>query len=123
MMGALGALFGFVAIAAAALGAHLLKARLDAGQMAWFGMATQMLQFQALALLVLGLQQLHWQRQRPLILHWVGLAFVLGGLLFCGSLYALALGAPKGVAMLAPFGGTLLLAGWLLWIWSWKRLR
>lgn len=122
-MGALGALMGFLAILAAALGAHLLKARLDAQHLEWFATATQVLQFQALALLVLALTQLHWQRQRPLVLHWVGLAFAAGSLLFCGSLYALALGAPRGTAVLAPIGGTLLLAGWLLWAWSWRRLR
>jgi uncharacterized membrane protein YgdD (TMEM256/DUF423 family) len=121
-MGVCAAAFGFLAIVAAALGAHLLKGRMDAQQLQWFATANQILMFQSLALLVLALQQLFWQRTRPLILRWVGLAFVGGCLLFCGSLFALALGAPRGLAMLAPIGGTLLMAGWLLWLWAWKRL-
>lgn len=121
-MGACGALFGFLAVLAAALGAHLLKGRMDAQQLQWFTIAHQLLLFHGLALMGLALHQLHWQRVRPLILHWVGLAFIAGSMLFCGSLLALALGAPRGVSILAPLGGTLLLSGWLLWTWAWKRL-
>jgi uncharacterized membrane protein YgdD (TMEM256/DUF423 family) len=36
-----------------------------------------------------------------------------GIVLFSGSLYALALGAPKGLGALAPFGGISLMLGWL----------
>ena len=36
----------------------------------------------------------------------------IGSLVFAGSLDALALGLPRGVAMLAPVGGTLMMAGW-----------
>ena len=39
--------------------------------------------------------------------------FVLGTLLFSGSLYALALGAPRWLGALTPMGGLLLIAGWL----------
>ena len=36
----------------------------------------------------------------------------IGSLVFAGSLDALALGLPRGVAMLAPVGGTMMMAGW-----------
>ena len=39
---------------------------------------------------------------------------MLGGtLLFCGSIYARALGAPPGIVGLAPYGGVALMVGWL----------
>lgn len=38
--------------------------------------------------------------------------FVIGTALFCGALYALALGAPRPLAALAPVGGLTFLAGW-----------
>ncbi|WP_207478266.1 DUF423 domain-containing protein [Arenibaculum pallidiluteum] len=41
-------------------------------------------------------------------------AFLAGIALFCGSLYALALGAPRGTAALAPLGGLTMILGWLL---------
>jgi uncharacterized membrane protein YgdD (TMEM256/DUF423 family) len=40
-------------------------------------------------------------------------AISLGSLIFAGDLYALALGAPRGVAAFAPIGGTLMMFGWL----------
>jgi uncharacterized membrane protein YgdD (TMEM256/DUF423 family) len=40
---------------------------------------------------------------------WMG-----GILLFSGSLYSLALGAPRALGPITPVGGVLLLAGWVL---------
>jgi uncharacterized membrane protein YgdD (TMEM256/DUF423 family) len=34
-------------------------------------------------------------------------------LLFCGSLYALALGAPRQLGVVTPIGGAALILGWL----------
>ena len=120
-MGALAACFGFLAVLAAALGSHLLAGQLDAKHLDWFDTANRILMFQSLALIGVALHQ-RLQRQRPLILRWIGLAFSIGSLLFCGSLFGLALGAPRSVAHLAPIGGMLLMLGWLLWAWAWKRL-
>ena len=39
--------------------------------------------------------------------------FAIGVLLFCGSLYALALGAPRWVGAVTPFGGVAFIAGWV----------
>lgn len=43
--------------------------------------------------------------------------FLVGTLLFSGSLYALAFGAPRVLGMVTPFGGLCFLAGWLLLAW------
>jgi uncharacterized membrane protein YgdD (TMEM256/DUF423 family) len=46
-------------------------------------------------------------------------AFFLGGtLLFSGSLYALAFGAPRMVGIVTPFGGLAFLAGWAVLAWA-----
>jgi uncharacterized membrane protein YgdD (TMEM256/DUF423 family) len=46
-------------------------------------------------------------------------ALFLGGtVLFSGSLYALALGAPRLVGVITPFGGLLFLAGWAVLAWA-----
>ena len=49
--------------------------------------------------------------------------FLAGSLLFSGSLYLLALGAPRMTAAGAPLGGFLLLAGWATLAWSAFALR
>ncbi len=43
--------------------------------------------------------------------------FLVGTLLFSGSLYALAFGAPRLMGAVTPFGGLCFLAGWLLLAW------
>jgi uncharacterized membrane protein YgdD (TMEM256/DUF423 family) len=43
--------------------------------------------------------------------------FLAGTVLFSGSLYALAFGAPPALGMVTPFGGLCFLAGWLLLAW------
>lgn len=40
-------------------------------------------------------------------------AISIGSFIFAGDLYALALGAPRGVAAFAPIGGTAMMFGWL----------
>ena len=39
--------------------------------------------------------------------------FLAGVVLFSGSLYALALGAPRLVGVITPFGGLAFIAGWI----------
>ena len=43
--------------------------------------------------------------------------FLAGTVLFSGSLYALAFGAPRIVGLVTPFGGLCFLIGWLLLAW------
>ncbi|SEJ33601.1 Uncharacterized membrane protein YgdD, TMEM256/DUF423 family [Sphingomonas sp. OV641] len=43
--------------------------------------------------------------------------FVAGGALFAGTLYLMALGAPRWLGAITPIGGTLLIAGWLWLAW------
>jgi uncharacterized membrane protein YgdD (TMEM256/DUF423 family) len=39
---------------------------------------------------------------------------LFGTALFCGSIYAKALGAPAGITAIAPYGGVALMLGWVL---------
>lgn len=48
--------------------------------------------------------------------------FLIGTVLFSGSLYALAFGAPAAAGMITPLGGLAFLAGWLALAWSARRL-
>ncbi len=44
--------------------------------------------------------------------------FSLGMILFCGSLYAMAFGAPRWTGAITPVGGVLFIAGWLVLAWA-----
>lgn len=47
--------------------------------------------------------------------------FVAGGLVFAGTLYLMALGAPRWFGAVTPVGGTLLIVGWLWLAWVGAR--
>jgi uncharacterized membrane protein YgdD (TMEM256/DUF423 family) len=44
--------------------------------------------------------------------------FLAGTLLFSGSLYALAFGAPRLAGVVTPFGGLAFMAGWAVLAWA-----
>jgi uncharacterized membrane protein YgdD (TMEM256/DUF423 family) len=116
--GAIGALLGVVA---GAFGSHVLSQRLDAHLMAAFQTATTYQMYHSLALLVLGAMH-HQDARSALWLRRAGVCFMAGMLLFCGSLYALSLGAAHVVGAITPLGGVLFLAGWLSLIrGAWAR--
>jgi uncharacterized membrane protein YgdD (TMEM256/DUF423 family) len=98
---------GALAVVLGAFGAHALHGQLDADALQIWHTAVDYQFWHALALL--GLAAAPASRWR-----FVGaLAFSLGIILFCGSLYALALGAPRLIGAITPLGGLSLLAGWL----------
>lgn len=104
-----GAVSGFLAVAAGAFGAHALRARLDAQALAVFEIAARYQMTHALALLFVG-----WvaRRQPKSVLNLAGWLFVAGTVLFCGSLYGLALTGARALGAVTPLGGLAFLAGW-----------
>jgi uncharacterized membrane protein YgdD (TMEM256/DUF423 family) len=111
------AISGFFAVALGAFGAHGLQARLaDAGdgakRLSWWQTAAHYHLMHALALAVVAMVIARAPQAR-----FAGGAFVLGTLLFSGSLYAMALGAPRWFGAITPLGGLSFLAGWALLAW------
>lgn len=108
---ALGAASGALSVAAGAFGAHALKARLTPDLLAVFETAARYQMFHALALLAAAWAASRWPGWRPRAAGW---CFVAGSVVFCGSLYALALSGVRALGAITPAGGVLLIAGWLL---------
>lgn len=104
----LGALAGLASVGMAALAAHGLDA-IGPTRLQMVRNALQIGGWHALVLIFCGL----WAGRGGRIVDWAAAAFGLGTVLFCGAVYALAIGqVPLGIV--APFGGMLLMAGWVL---------
>jgi uncharacterized membrane protein YgdD (TMEM256/DUF423 family) len=115
---AFGALSMGLAVVLGAFGAHALNERLvAAGQLESWRTAVLYQALHALALILLGLVP---ARLAPRAVGWL---FLLGSVLFSGSIYGLALEGPKAVlGPVTPLGGLLLIGGWCLFAWSaWRR--
>lgn len=105
------ALNGGLSVALDAVGRHALANRLDAYALTVYQTAVEYQMNHALALILVVLLLRATPSSRWLM--GAGAAFLVGILLFCGSLYARAFGLCES-APLAPFGGTTLIVGWVL---------
>lgn len=107
LLGVLAALSGALAIGAGAFGAH--GAHGDAQRWLETGGHYQLIHaVAALVALQLGARGPGW-------------LFVAGAAVFAGTLYLMALGAPRWLGAVTPLGGLLLIAGWL-WL-AWRLAR
>ena len=105
----LGSFAGLSAVATAAVAAHGLPERLDPAALQMVRNALQMHGWHAIALLACGI----WAGRGGPLVHVAAASFAVGMLLFCGSVYALALtGVHSGPV--APIGGFALMLGWAL---------
>lgn len=111
---------GFLAVALGAFGSHGLKTRLSEHYLGIWQTAVQYHFYHALILCVVGVL---WHRSPDNgWLNSSGYLFVVGILLFCGSLYWLALGGPRWLGPVTPGGGLCFLFGWLCLMVSALRL-
>ena len=115
----IGALSAFLAVAAGAFGAHALRPRLSPDLLAIFETGARYQMYHALALLFVAWIASRWPGTALLIAGW---CFASGTVLFCGSLYTLALTGMRWLGAIAPLGGIAFLLGWLSLAWgAWKR--
>ena len=107
-----GAAFAMLAVIFGAFAAHALKSMLDTYSLAIFDTAARYQLAHAIALVLLGLVALTGQFTRRW-LDFAAIAFLCGMLLFCGSLYLLAITGVKWLGAITPLGGLAFIAGWL----------
>ena len=113
-----GAVSALVAVAAGAFGAHTLRARLPVDQLAAFETGVRYQMYHALALFVVAWAATQWPTQ---LVRVSGMLFLVGSLVFSGSLYALALTGVKWWGAITPLGGLSFIAAWLLLAWSLRK--
>jgi uncharacterized membrane protein YgdD (TMEM256/DUF423 family) len=123
----IGGLLAALAVAAGAIGAHVLKARpgversisLDEAQLATYETAVRYQLFHAVALVIVGLLAAQFPARSWEI---AGVLFIVGCVLFSGGLYAWLFSGAKLFVMIVPFGGAAWIAGWIaLAIAAWWR--
>ena len=111
----LGAILGGIAVAMGAFGAHGLRDQVDERMLAAFKTGARYHMYHALALLLVDVQL--WRAPESGAQR-AGWAFLLGIVLFSGSLYAMAITGNRSLGAVTPFGGLTFMIGWALLAWS-----
>jgi uncharacterized membrane protein YgdD (TMEM256/DUF423 family) len=107
----LGCIFAFLAVAAGAFGAHALRERLPSSLLAIFETAARYQMYHALALLLVARAVEAWPGR---LSRFAGWAFVIGIVVFSGSLYLLSVTGIRWLGAVTPLGGVAFLAGWAM---------
>ena len=110
-----GIIFGILAIVFGAFGAHVLKEMISSSALTSFETGVRYQMYHALLLVVLGLGE----NSKKVSLKGVYYLITVGVICFSLSIYFLALRELTQLDMgylglITPFGGVLLIAGWLL---------
>ncbi len=111
----LGASIAFLAVAAGAFGAHALQTRIPSERLVTFETAARYQMYHGLGLLAVAWALSQWQAGA---IAWAGWLFVVGIVIFSGSLYALALSGLSWLGAITPMGGLCFLVGWLCLAWG-----
>jgi uncharacterized membrane protein YgdD (TMEM256/DUF423 family) len=101
---------GAVGVAAGALGAHALKARLPAEQLVTYDVAVRYQLVHALALVLAGLVLAACPSTAGRIAAW---SWLVGILLFSGCLYGWIFTHWRPLVLLVPVGGVAFVVGWI----------
>lgn len=110
------AFLGALTVALGAFGAHLLKDILSPQYLNTFETAVRYQLYHVFALVVVAIVYSTWPNK---MLQYAGSLFILGIILFCGSLYLLTLlsvsgtGSFRWIGAITPLGGLSFIAGWL----------
>ena len=118
-------LSGFLAVALGAFGAHGLRPRLEpladaAKRLEWWSTAAQ---YQAIHALALGLVAVLASRSTSVAVQVAAISFVVGTVLFSGSLYVMTLTGIRALGAVTPLGGLAFLVGWASLVVVARNLR
>lgn len=105
------ALSGLLAVALGAFGAHGLKAIISPEMLEVYKTGVQYQFYHTFALLAVGIL-MNFNQSKAL--KWSAYFFMIGMILFSGSLYIMAISGVKALGMITPFGGITWIAAWLL---------
>ncbi|MDD1422136.1 DUF423 domain-containing protein [Dolichospermum sp. ST_sed1] len=105
------AIFGGLSVAGGAFGAHALREKISDRSLEIFDTGARYQMYHALALLLVAMLMSRLETP-PTALVVSGWLFIIGVVIFSGSLYALSLTGIKSLGAVTPLGGLALMLGW-----------
>ena len=112
----IGASLAAFSVLMGAFASHALKNRLTEQALGWISIGVQYQMLHALMIVVLAFSLYQWPNWRGLKA--AAYCFIIGCLLFSGSLYFMAITDIRTLGLLTPIGGVAFLSGWGVLIWA-----
>ena len=109
-----GAVLAASGVALGAFGAHGLRTLFPPEALGWWQTAVQYQMGHALAVLGIGISGRAWASLPACLM-------AGGALVFSGTLFAMALGAPHWLGAVTPIGGATMIIGWAVLAWRAAR--
>jgi uncharacterized membrane protein YgdD (TMEM256/DUF423 family) len=113
-----GAIAAFIGVALGAFGAHSLRTKLTPEMLNIFEVGVRYQMYHALGLIAVAWAITRWPEAN---LNAAGWAFIVGIVIFSGSLYLLTLTDTRWLGAITPIGGIAFLIGWAILVWSVAR--
>ncbi len=119
-------ILGALSVGLGAFGAHGLKKVVPAETVASFETAVRYQFYHVFALIVTAIL---YEKFPDKWMRWAGNCFIIGIILFSGSLYLLTIMKAtdmvglRGIGIITPFGGLFFMAGWLLLFFALLKKR
>ncbi len=113
-----GAIAAFIAVALGAFGAHSLRTKLTPEMLNIFEVGVRYQMYHAFGLIAVAWAKTRWPEAN---LNAAGWAFIVGIVIFSGSLYLLSITDTRWLGAITPLGGLAFLAGWAILVWSVAR--
>lgn len=110
-----GSLMALLAVALGAFAAHGLKTRLSPDMLTIFEVGVRYQMYHALGLIAVAWASSRWPQSSAGLAGW---SFILGIVIFSGSLYLLSVTGIRWLGAITPVGGVAFLIGWLLLAWT-----
>lgn len=118
---AIGCLVAGVGVAAGAFGAHMLKTILEPPMLAAYDTGTRYQMYHAFGMILAGIAARVFGDPKLARAGWF---FAAGMVMFCGSLYGIALAGMKWLGPITPLGGLTFIIGWGLFGWRlWRGVN
>lgn len=105
----MGSVFAGLSVVMGAFGAHGLRDRLTPEMLQVYEIGARYQMYHALAMLAVGLVQVKIDHPMLTVAGW---CFVIGTVIFSGTLYALSITGVRMLGMITPIGGVIMIVGW-----------
>jgi len=111
----IGALNGLIAVIMGPVGAHILESIITEADFSAYQKAVRYQMWHAFGLILISLLSAQTTTRMKNIAGW---SFLIGIILFSGSLYLIGFTSVREIGIIAPFGGTAFIIGWFFLMYS-----